>query len=178
MTMPQSGGRFGNPFVGNFTCADGGIINLTTLTPGPYIRDLFTHLGIPEAADDPRFSSAEAVMTNWQAASDLIVEAFRKHPFAYWREHLRTYSGQWAPAQSMLDLATDEQALANDMVFEVEPSDGGPPMKLVRGPVQFDHQPVVTTRCPQASEHTETFLMEIGVEWDRIERLKSIGAIS
>ena len=33
--------------------------------------------------------------------------------------------GQWAPFQSLLDLATDEQALANDMIFEVEAGDGG-----------------------------------------------------
>jgi crotonobetainyl-CoA:carnitine CoA-transferase CaiB-like acyl-CoA transferase len=51
-------------------------------------------------------------------------------------------------------------------------------MKLARGPVQFNHQPVKTTRAPQASEHTETFLMELGLEWDRIEQLKASGAIA
>jgi crotonobetainyl-CoA:carnitine CoA-transferase CaiB-like acyl-CoA transferase len=176
--MPVSGANRGNPFVGNYTCADGGIINMATLTPGPYIRDLFTHLGIAEAADDSRFATAEAVMQNWKAASDLMTAAFHKKPFSYWRERLRTYKGQWAPAQSMLDLAGDEQALANDMLFEVEPSDGGKPIKLVRGPVQFNHEPVKSTRCPHASEHTETFLVEIGIEWDRLEKLKASGAIA
>ena len=42
--------------------------------------------------------------------------------------------GQWAPFQSLVDLATDEQALANDMIVEVEAGDGGAPFKLVRGP--------------------------------------------
>jgi crotonobetainyl-CoA:carnitine CoA-transferase CaiB-like acyl-CoA transferase len=64
------------------------------------------------------------------------------------------------------------------MIIEVEGVDGGKPMRLVRGPVQFNGEPLQTTRSPQASEHTELVLMEMGMEWDRIEALKEKGAIA
>ena len=176
--MPRSGGAPGNPFMGNFRTSDGGSINLCILTPGPYFRDAFEHFGLEAYLDDPRFATVEALMQNWQPASQLISEAFAKQPFDYWRKHLKTMKGQWAPFQSLLDLTNDEQALANDMLFEVEAVDGGEPIRLARGPVQFDRTPVKTTRAPQPSEHTETFLMEIGLEWDRIESLKAAGVIA
>jgi crotonobetainyl-CoA:carnitine CoA-transferase CaiB-like acyl-CoA transferase len=80
--------------------------------------------------------------------------------------------------QSFIDLASDEQAIANDMIVEVEAADGGAPFKVVRGPVQFNHEPLATTRAPQASEHTEIVLLEIGMDWDRIAALKESGAIA
>ncbi|MBV1691316.1 hypothetical protein KRR38_27430 [Novosphingobium sp. G106] len=63
------------------------------------------------------------------------------------------------------------------MLFEVEAM-GGAPIKLARGPVQFDHARGETTRAPQTSEQTELVLMEAGSEWDNIEALKASGAIA
>jgi crotonobetainyl-CoA:carnitine CoA-transferase CaiB-like acyl-CoA transferase len=176
--MPRSGGSPMNPFSGTFRTSDDRMIYLCILTPGRYIRDTFEHLGIPEAADDPRFSTVEALMKNAKAASDLIVPIIASQTMAYWTHHLRTMKGQWAAFQSVLDLASDPQAIANDMIFEVEAADGGAPIRLVRGPIQFNHAPVKTTRGPQPSEHTESLLLEIGLEWERIEELKALGAIA
>ena len=118
------------------------------------------------------------LIENSEEAARLIAESIRSKPFEYWRQHLKTMKGQWAPFQSLVDLGTDDQALANDMVVEVEATDGGKPFKVVRGPVQFNHVPLETTRAPQASEHTEIVLMELGLDWDRIEALKDSGAIA
>ena len=176
--MPGSAGPTVNPFMGNYQASDGGTINLCIISPTGYIRDTFEHLGIPEAADDARFSEVLPLIQNANAAAELIAKAIAGKPFDYWRQHLRTMKGQWAPFQSLIDLADDEQAIANDMIVEVEVAAGGKPFRVVRGPVQFNHEPLVTTRAPQASEHTELVLMEIGMDWDRIEELKESGAIA
>jgi crotonobetainyl-CoA:carnitine CoA-transferase CaiB-like acyl-CoA transferase len=177
-SMPTSGGSLRNPFMGNFRTADGGTINLCMVSPTGLIRDTFEHVGAPDAADDPRFKDVHALIENAGAASDILVKAFAQKPFAYWREHLKSMKGQWAPIQSFEDLLTDTQALANDMIIEVDGADGGDPLRLVRGPIQFNGEPLTAGRSPQASEHTELVLMELGLEWDRIEALKAKGAIA
>jgi len=177
-SMPGPGLLSVNPFLGNYLTSDGGTINLCIVSPTGYIRDTFEHLGLADLADDPRFADVMPLIQNADAAVELIAEAIAAKPFEYWRQHLKTMKGQWAPFQSLIDLATDEQAIANDMIVEVESAAGGKPFKVVRGPVQFNHEPLVTTRAPQASEHTEIVLMEMGMDWDRIEQLKQQGAIA
>jgi crotonobetainyl-CoA:carnitine CoA-transferase CaiB-like acyl-CoA transferase len=176
--MPKSGSSGVNPFMGNFKTSDGGWINLCTLSPTGIIRDTFEHLNLPELADDPRFAEPRALFENAHIAGGYIADAISKQTFEYWRKRLKTMKGQWAPIQSVVDLLTDDQVIANDMIIEVEGADGGAPLRLVRGPVQWNGEALETSRAPQASEHTEIVLMEMGFEWDKIEELKAKKAIA
>ena len=117
-------------------------------------------------------------MQNWQPLSEIFVAVFANQDFAFWRQRLKTFSGQWAPVQSFQDLVADPQPLANGMLAEVEAVDGGEKMRIARGPVQFNQTASPVRRAPQASEHTESFLLELGLDWERLEALKTAGVIT
>jgi len=177
-TLPTAGGAQGMPLMGFFPTADHRALAIFLMQPDLHFRSLYQHLGFPELADDPRFNSFVAMRENWQELSDKVSAAILTQPLVYWKQHLRTFTGQWAAVQNSVEIAQDEQALANDMLFEVETIDADSPLKLVRGPWQFDHQPTHNTRSPQAFEHTEVILLEMGLEWDRIEALKAGGVVA
>src|SRR3546814_12306815 len=83
-------------------------------------------------SSDLRFSTAEAIMANAAEAYPLVKAAIAARPFDYWTQHLKTMKGQWAAYQSVHDVASDEQVLANGLIFEVESADGGPPIQIRR----------------------------------------------
>lgn len=177
-SMPKAGPMPGNPLVGFYKTADGRTLNMFTLQPDPYLKSFFDHLDLSEMAADPHYASGRALMENWQSAGEKVAAALAAKPLEYWRTHLKTFPGQWTIVQSPEEFLQDEQALANDMLMDLEAADGGPPMQVVRGPVQFNGEAEPSVRAPQAFEHTESLLLEIGLAWEQIGALKAEKAIS
>jgi crotonobetainyl-CoA:carnitine CoA-transferase CaiB-like acyl-CoA transferase len=47
----------------------------------------------------------------------------------------------------------------------------------VANPVQFDEQPFSISGAPECGQNTEEVLLELGLDWDDLARLKSEKAI-
>ena len=165
-----------NPLTGTYKTSDGRWISLVMLQAFRYWPDFCRHIDRPELAADPRFDSAENLGTNTADAVTIIREVMATRTLAEWTARFATLEGQWAPVQNTAELAADPQVEANGLLRTVEAADGST-FQLVASPVQFDRTPPALRRCPEFSEHTEEILLELGLDWERIGKLKESGAI-
>lgn len=171
------GAAFINPLVGIYKAKGGGSLMLTMLQGHHYWADTVAHLGRPELAEDPRFSTPEAFAENSDAARAVLAEIFETATSEEWRDRLAKMQGQWAPFQTLTQLPTDPQVVANEYIRDVDLGDGTS-FRLVANPVQFDSTPPELRKGPEHAQHTEEILVDLGLPWERIEALKAAGAIN
>ncbi|MCH2171902.1 CoA transferase [Myxococcota bacterium] len=166
-----------NPVAGNFQTQDGRWINLTMLQPGRYWADFCRHIEREDLIDDERFNTAEKLMSNAQEGAAIVSEEFRKRPYSEWMQRLQTLEGQWAPVQTITEVANDPQLRANGFIAKLKDADGKD-RELVTNPVQFDEVPAELTRAPLFAEHTDEILTELGRDMDTILQLKVDGVVT
>ena len=96
---------------------------------------------------------------------------------AEWGEIFDAGNVWWAPVQSTLDMRADPQARAAGCWVEV-PTSAGDRVEMVATPVDFSKTAwEVRDASPELGQHTELVLMELGVDWDVIDQLKTDGVI-
>ncbi len=173
----MAGAAFINPLVGLYTAKCGGSLMLTMLQGHHYWADTVEHLGRPELATDPRFATPEAFSENAEAVREILSEIFATATSEEWLERLAPMKGQWGPFQTLTQIPNDPQVVANGYIRDVEVGDGTT-FRLVANPVQFDETPPELQKGPEHAQHTEEILMDLGLEWERIEALKRSGAIN
>jgi len=173
----MAGAKFLNPLVGIYRAKGGGTMMLTMLQGHHYWADTVEQLGRPELAEDPRFATPEAFDENSDAAREVLAEIFETATLEEWRDNLGKMKGQWGPFQTTGQIPNDPQVIANDLIRDVEIGDGST-FRLVANPVQFDETPPELRKGPEHAQDTEAVLLDMGVEWERIEELKALGAIN
>jgi crotonobetainyl-CoA:carnitine CoA-transferase CaiB-like acyl-CoA transferase len=161
-----------NPLVGLYATSDGRYISFVMMQASKFWADVCQHIEQPELADDPRFDTDEKIAANTAEAVQILTKAIGTRSLAEWSERFATLAGPWAPVQDTLQAAGDAQVRANEYVVQAGE------LELVANPVQFDVAAPVSGPAPGFAEQTDEILLELGLDWDRIIELKTIGAVT
>lgn len=167
-----------NPLANEYLTKDGRYLALHMLQSDRYWRILCPLIGRPELTEDPRFNDAELRHLNRRQCVEELDAAFAKKDLEEWKEILGRQDGQWAVVQRVGDLNRDVQARANGYVQDIVLADGVRQKTVVASPVHFDEKIATLRPAPEHAQHTEEVLLELGHDWDSIEKLKAAGAIS
>ncbi|CAJ1509074.1 CaiB/BaiF CoA transferase family protein [[Mycobacterium] holstebronense] len=161
-----------NPLVGVYATADERYISFVMMQPTKFWADVCQHMELHDYIDDPRFATAQSFAEHTAAAVEILRAAMAKRTLPEWSERFATLAGPWAPVQDTLQAAQDAQIRANEYIVQAGE------LELVANPVQFDVAAPVTGAAPGFAEQTDEILAELGLDWDRIIELKTVGAVT
>ncbi len=170
----------GNPLWNHYRCADDQWIALAMLQPDRYWADFTRAIGRPELGTDERFATMAVRGGNAEACVALIDEAFASKPRADWIKILNDDPGDYifTIVNSVDDLPTDPQVLANDYIVEVDHAQHGK-TQMVGLPVGLSETPgSVRKGAPELGQDTEVVLMDVlGWDWEKVQALHEKEAI-
>ena len=166
-----------NPLTVAYRTADDRYVGLVMLDSQRYWPEFCKAIGRPDLIDDERFAVARSRAVNSGACVAELDAVFGARPLAHWQDALADQDGPWSIVAHAGDVLTDPQARANGYVQDVA-YDEARSIPLVSSPIQFDERPATLRPAPEHAVHTEEVLLELGLGWEEITRLKVAGAIS
>ena len=163
-----------NPLWNVYECADGEWICFAMLQADRYWHDVCQVLGREDMITDERFATQAARDQNGPAAVAVLDEEFRKRPRADWMARLKAGGDLiFTGVQTLGQLASDPQMLANDYVVDFEHPNYGTIQQLGL-PIALSETPgKLRLPAPQLGQHTEEVLIDVlGYSWDDIGALR------
>jgi crotonobetainyl-CoA:carnitine CoA-transferase CaiB-like acyl-CoA transferase len=138
---------------------------------------LLTAIDMEHLAEDPRFAHNRDRMANRLALAQTLAPAFRQHGSAAWLARLEAGGVPAGPVLDVNALHRDPQALAREMVVEVEHTRVGR-MTTLGLPVKFSETPGrVHGPAPLLGEHSRAILAEAGYDEAAIDNLIARGIV-
>ena len=161
-----------------YQTADKRHVTLVMLESDRFWPDLCEHLDRPDLIEDPRFDTAQARRTNNRECIAVLREIFAARTLQDWCDRLRTLKGVWAPVRTALEVHEDPQVIANGYLPTIETAEGVA-LAVAANPVRFNETAArPRSAAPTHGQHTEEVLIDAGLDWDNVIRLKELGAIT
>jgi crotonobetainyl-CoA:carnitine CoA-transferase CaiB-like acyl-CoA transferase len=137
---------------------------------------LATLIEAPELVTDPRFRSNRHRMQNLAALEQQLAPIFRRRSTEEWLKAFATAAVPAGPVLSIDAMHRDPQALARNMVLDIQHPVAGA-TKAIGFPIKFSATQSETCRpAPVLGEHTREILDEAGYAGEEIDVLFSSGA--
>ncbi len=138
---------------------------------------LLTAIGMEDLAEDARFAHNLDRMANRIDLAETLAPAFRRHSSAEWLARLEAGGVPAGPVLDVNAMHRDPQAIARDMVVEVEHTRVGR-MTTLGLPVKFSRTPGrVHGAAPLLGEHSRAILADAGYDEAAIDDLLARGIV-
>jgi crotonobetainyl-CoA:carnitine CoA-transferase CaiB-like acyl-CoA transferase len=167
--------RAGNPLWNHYKCQDGKWLAVGMIQADRYWGDFSKAIGRPDLVTDPRYADMASRSKNCESCVEILDQVFAARPRAEWLDILR-HGGDFifTPVNSVDELPSDPQVLANDYIVDVEHPKFGR-MPVVGVPVGLSETPGKPgDSAPEFGQHTEEILTELlGYTWDQVSELRA-----
>ena len=163
-----------SPLWNHYKCGDDKWICLAMPQQDRYWSDFCKVLGIEHVLDDPRFATMGDRADNAKELIPILDAAFASRPRDAWMQALKEGGDFiYTVVNTIADLPTDEQMLANEYIVDYEHPRIGK-TQLVGVPVRLSKTPGDPKgAAPEFGEHTERILTELlDYSWEDVARLR------
>ena len=158
-----------------FRTADGWL-NLGAANQANWLRMLEV-LEEPELAADERFADNASRLKNRLALAGELEKIFARRTTADWLARLEAVGVPAGPVLNVSEMHEDPQAIAREMVVEVDHPTAGP-VRSIGLPVKFSATPGVLDRpAPLLGQHSREVLSEVGLTAKEIDDLVAAGVV-
>jgi len=167
-----------NPVANTYPTKDNRWLGICLLSPEVYWSRFCKTIEREDLEHDPRFGSLDNIRQNHRALFTILnEEVFPSKTLAEWKQCFAESNLPWSPVQSLTEVTSDPQAIANDLFINFEHPTYGP-MKEVANPARLSKTPgTIRMPAPEFGQHTEEVLLELGYTWENIEKFKEQGVI-
>ena len=174
---PKSRKTPDSPLRNTFKCKDGTWVMVSILTYERFYPAMCHAIGRDDLAGDERFCTEVAMREHKTELMDILDPVFQTKDYAEWDRLLNEADIAHDRINHIVDTITDEQAVANNFVYNFTNRDGTKDL-LVSTPVKFGTpDPIAHKNAPLLGEHSVEIMTELGYSAEQIQAMADTGAV-